>query len=393
MLYAAIVGDYNPHQPRFSKLVRSLTRLGRVTVLCSKVPVGVKPMDKNVAVVGVGGSSKASFAARVRAYLKPRLREGDAVMGYMHIGALAASLAAGAANARGNARIPYFYDYPDPWKGWYYKGTVKDSVAWELGRVAFQHLENNLYRGAALVTTASYEQLAFLQHQHGSHSNALTVLNCPDTAWFKPASAAQRGALAKKLGLKGKTVLFYLGAILEEYGADTLLESFPVVLEKIPAAALVYLGSAKDAAFLARLKSRARELGVAERVKFLPAVPPKQVPSILSLAALGFVPFKDRFYNHVGSPNKLFEYMAAGVVPVVSDMKEFHHYLREGENGFFVPPENARDLADAAVHALQNPARLKKMQENNFRLTRTEYNWRVQEKRFLDAVERALRSA
>ncbi len=365
--YICICGPYRAEQPRVSKLAATLSRLMPVRFI---VTSGAGPT-----VHAVGGKSKAAYILHATRFLRRIAKKGDVVLGYGHGGALAAY-----AGTHGTG-ASFWYDYPDPWSGWYHYRQSTDSLKWKLGREAFSKIERRLYHAADLVTTASFGQLEFLRRQHGKRPNAHVILNCPDTTLFRRARA-KRIACVPKDG----RVLMYLGSILEEYGCMTLIRMMPELLRRQPTAYLVFLGSAKTPAFLESLKAEAEHLGVAPHVVFLPPVDRASVPAILSAAVVGFVPFHDVFYNRVGSPNKLFEYMACGAVPVVSDMDEFHHYLVPGRNALFVPPQDPSAFAAAADRLLSQPARLERMRKSNAELIRSRFNWAAQEKQLLGAL-------
>lgn len=365
--YICICGPYRAEQPRISKLAATLSRLMPVQFV---VTAGT-----GATVHAVGGKSKAAYILHAARFLRRTAKKGDVVLGYGHGGALAAY-----AGTRGTG-ASFWYDYPDPWSGWYHFRMPTDSLKWKLGRVAFSKIERRLYRAADLVTTASFGQLEFLRRQHGKRRNAHVILNCPDAKLFRRTSALRLAGVPKD----GR-ILMYLGSILEEYGCMTLIRMMPEVLRRQPSAYLVFLGSAQKPAFLESLNAEAVRLGVAPHVVFLPPVERASVPAILSAADVGFVPFHDVFYNRVGSPNKLFEYMACGAVPIVSDMDEFHHYLKPGRNAVFVRPQDASAFATAAVRLLAQPARLERMRKTNMELVRTRFNWPAQEKQLLGAL-------
>ncbi|MBI2445151.1 glycosyltransferase family 4 protein [Candidatus Micrarchaeota archaeon] len=365
--FVCICGPYRAEQPRVSKLAATLAR---------KMPVQfVVTTGSGHDVHAVGGKSKASYILHAARYLRRHAHAGDVVLGYGHGGALAAY-----AGTRGTG-ASFWYDYPDPWSGWYHYRQPTDSPKWAVGRGLFAQVERRLYRDADLVTTASFGQMDFLRRQHGKRSDAHVILNCPDAAQFRRVPSPSLPGVPEN----GR-VLMYLGSILAEYGCMTLIRMMPDILRRQPSAYLVFLGSAKDPAFLESLKAEAGRLGVSEHVVFLPPVDRNAVPAILSAAEIGFVPFHDVFYNRVGSPNKLFEYMACGAVPVVSDMDEFHHYLRPGSNALFVPPQDASAFANATVELLSEPKRLQGMRTANAELVRTRYNWSVQEEQLLGAL-------
>ncbi|MBI5226926.1 glycosyltransferase family 4 protein [Candidatus Micrarchaeota archaeon] len=377
--------------------------------LAKKMPVRFVVMSgSGTGVIAVGGKRKIRYILKAARYLRAHVKAGDIVLGYGHGGALAGYFGTRGTNAR------FWYDYPDPWSGWYHHNMPTDSLKWQIGREAFSKIERRLYKDADLLTTASFEQLAFLEKQHGKRTpnnkmakvgnvskgktSTSVILNCPDTRIFRrirPVSMASMGLP------KNARVLLYLGSILEEYGCRTLIEMMPSVLKKNPDSYLVFLGSAKNPEFLDQLKVAAQQLdangnaggNASKHVVFLSPVPSARVPAYLSAAEIGYVPFKDVLYNNVGSPNKLFEYMACGPVPIVSEMAEFHHYIENGKNGVLVEPENPDAFASATNKLLSNGPLLEKMLRANLALAQKQYNWQFQQRKLETRLSQLVKSS
>ncbi|MDD4983831.1 MAG: glycosyltransferase family 4 protein [Candidatus ainarchaeum sp.] len=372
IVYICVYGAYNPEQPRISKLAASLVKSNYKIkwVVCS---------GKGENIIETKAKSKIDYLIKATKYLRKTLKPQDLVLCYVHIGGIV-----GFFSTLGK-KTKFIYDYPDPWVGWYYYKTKNDNLNWKIGRILFFWLEKLLYKSAAYVTTASFSQLEFLQKQHGKKENSAVILNCPDINIFNKNN--KDGGLITKLGLNNKTILIYLGTILEEYGCDILLDAFSEIYKKDPNTQLLFLGKAKSPQFQKELEKKVLSYKITKAVTFLPPVSKIQVPQYLNIAKIGFVPFKNRFYNNVGSPNKLFEYLACGVVPIVSDMTEFKHYIIDKKNGFLVQPENVKELVNKTIEIL-NKDSVKEIVHLNEKLVKEKYNWDLQEKQFLKIIKK-----
>jgi glycosyltransferase involved in cell wall biosynthesis len=101
-----------------------------------------------------------------------------------------------------------------------------------------------------------------------------------------------------------------------------------------------------DRDYVAGLRRLAADLGVAERVLFVGAIPYQDMPLWMNLAeALVMVPQSD------GMPNSLLEAMACGTVPVLSQLPQYAEVIRHGLNGFLVEPKPDA-IAEGLVKAL-----------------------------------------
>ncbi len=141
----------------------------------------------------------------------------------------------------------------------------------------------------------------------------------------------------------------------EFYRGETVIRAMPLVLERRPAARLIVT---KDDGPLEQLRTLAAELGVANAVTFLGRVPRDELPAIMRSSSVWVsIPPSD------GAPLSLLEAMAAGLLPVVSDIETMHEWLDERRAVFVtrVAPEDVAeallrglDLAEDGGHALAN---------------------------------------
>jgi len=108
---------------------------------------------------------------------------------------------------------------------------------------------------------------------------------------------------------------------------------------------------------------RARRLGAPEhRLKFVDRVPNREVPLWIRSFDLAIAPFPNtEHYAYFMSPLKLFEYMAAGVPIVATDLPSLREVLRHGENAWLVSPNDPKALAEGIRHLFENPDLARKL--------------------------------
>jgi len=101
----------------------------------------------------------------------------------------------------------------------------------------------------------------------------------------------------------------------------------------------------------------ARRIGIpGHRLKFVDRVPNTEVPLWIRSCDLVVLPLTETYMVHVGSmPLKLFEYMAAGVPILATDLPSIRDVLRHNENAWLVPPGDPKALAEGIRHLLKNP--------------------------------------
>jgi glycosyltransferase involved in cell wall biosynthesis len=132
---------------------------------------------------------------------------------------------------------------------------------------------------------------------------------------------------------------------------------------------------------------RARELGLeAPVVEFLGYVPYEKAVRLLAAADVGIVPhFANDSWNST-IPNKLFDYMAAGIPVLTSDAKPASRIVRSAHCGEVFPDRDATALAAALVR-LCDVALRQRYAEAGQRAVLAQYNWETDAARLVSAME------
>jgi glycosyltransferase involved in cell wall biosynthesis len=115
------------------------------------------------------------------------------------------------------------------------------------------------------------------------------------------------------------------------------------------------LAIAGDGPLRAELEALALRLGVAHRVRWLGRVPHDAVPTFLAALDVAIAPYPE-LASFAFSPLKLYEYLAAGVPVVASDVGQVRGVLADGVLGSLTTPGDARELADAIRAVTTDPA-------------------------------------
>jgi phosphatidyl-myo-inositol dimannoside synthase len=148
-------------------------------------------------------------------------------------------------------------------------------------------------------------------------------------------------------------------AASERYkGHDIMLEAWPAVLRRVPDAVYWIVGDGDDRR---RLESRARELCIADSVHFAGSVSRDELDVCYHRCCVFAMPARTELDAHVprgeGFGIVFLEAMAHGkpvVGPRVGAPAEF---IRSGEHGLLVDPTESREVAEALIELLEDPAR------------------------------------
>jgi glycosyltransferase involved in cell wall biosynthesis len=140
-----------------------------------------------------------------------------------------------------------------------------------------------------------------------------------------------------------------------------------------------------------RLECELRDLiareGLGEQVTIVPPVPPAEVVSSATGAAVGVIPYEPVGLNNTyTTPNKLFDYMAAGLPVVASRLPELIRFVEQGEMGLTFTPGDAAALATALNEVLADPERYARMRARTHEAGRR-YTWARESPKLLALYE------
>ncbi|KAA3597166.1 MAG: glycosyltransferase [Calditrichaeota bacterium] len=180
-----------------------------------------------------------------------------------------------------------------------------------------------------------------------------------------------------------KTIL-YQGILRKGRGLEILVR----ILEFLPENYGVAVLGEGDEVLKKELLDLAQEKGFEKRLKFYGKVPLDELLSYTSHADLGTVLAEDICLNYYYIlPNKLFQYLMAGVPVLVSDFPELSNIVDTYKVGVKTNPKNLQETAEKIVLLMEDYETRKQLKANCLEASK-ELNWEVEEKTFLKVYER-----
>ena len=170
-----------------------------------------------------------------------------------------------------------------------------------------------------------------------------------------------------------KNIIILQGAYLDpDRGGKEALQSM-AFLEN---AVLVIIGSGRE---MPLLKQLAGQPEFSSKVIILDKMPADKLRMYTQVADLGLSLDKPLHLNYkLSLPNKLFDYIHAGIPVVVSDLPELRRVIKSYNVGWLVAAVEPRQIAQTIQYALQSEE-LKEKKANCIKAA-TELNWENEEK-------------
>ena len=258
--------------------------------------------------------------------------------------------------------------------------SAREAAAW-------RRIERHLAPRADHVLTVCDSIAAELEERYGLARRPAVLLNCPPARNGAapepgPFAAAEPGPLGVYTATKGpgaggsEPVVLYQGGFAPHRGLETLVRA----AHGLERGTIVLMGWG---ALERELRALITREGLGERVRIAPPVPPGEVVAAAAGASVGVIPYEPVGLNNTyTTPNKLFDYMAAGLPVAASRLPELVRFVEQDEIGLTFTPGDPAALAAALNEILADPARYERMR-NRAREAASRYTWERQSEKLL----------
>lgn len=187
----------------------------------------------------------------------------------------------------------------------------------------------------------------------------------------------------RKIPKSGPLRLAYLGLLEAPRGLNVVLKAIHIAREQGLDVRLIIVGSGRERN---ALEEQARLLDLeAPIIEFLGHLPNDIALEIIANCDVGVVPhFANASWNST-IPNKLFDYMAAGLPVLCSDARPAARIINETGTGYSYDYDSASELADA-IHRISDYDVRVQLALTGPVAIRSKYCWERDEERLLNAV-------
>lgn len=164
-------------------------------------------------------------------------------------------------------------------------------------------------------------------------------------------------------------------------GTGVVLEALSLVNRRIHGIKCkmfdTFTGTSEDSGLL-DFHLQVEKLDLNEVVELQAGIPMEEMPSVVSRCNAGLIAYGRRLGTE-SLPNKLFEYMAAGV-PIIapSYSPEIRQIVETEKCGLLVDFENPEAVADAIIELIEDPIRCSEMGKRGHEAFLQRHNWQME---------------
>jgi glycosyltransferase involved in cell wall biosynthesis len=272
-------------------------------------------------------------------------------------------------------RVPFVFEVRDLWPDFAIELKILRNPFIIAGA---RWLERRLYKSADRLLVNSP---GFIPHvQAVSGRTPALIPNGADASLFSPAQSGAR--FREQWGAAGRFVALYAGAHGTANDLETVLDAAKLLRDRSEIL-FVLVGDGKEKAAL-EASARAACL---ENVRFEPPQAKEAMPDVVAAADVCLATLRDIPLFRTTYPNKVFDYMAAAKPTLVAIDGVIRQVVEESGGGVFVPPGDARALAETLAMLATNRADCIHMGERAREFVLRKFNRKDQAQSFCALLE------
>jgi glycosyltransferase involved in cell wall biosynthesis len=211
-----------------------------------------------------------------------------------------------------------------------------------------------------------------------------SVLNVPT---YREIPHSDR--LRQHLGLAPDVrIALYQGNMQPNRSLDQLVNAAPFL---DPGIVIVMMGKAVEETRI-QLEELIATKGVADRVKIIPAVPYAELLDWTASADIGLTIFQPGYTRSIRYclPNKLFEYLMAGLPVLSSQLDAIAEVLQTYEVGQILPSLTPSDIGASINAMLADSTALARMRDNALKIVQKEFHWENEKQKLIQVYNEIL---
>lgn len=259
-------------------------------------------------------------------------------------------------------RIPLVYDSHE------YFTEVPELIDRPAVRSFWLRLERLVFPRLRNVITVNAELSGIYHRKYGIRPKV--IRNVPDPVSVRPGTQ-------HKENVSGKAVLLYQGALNEGRGIELMIDSMELLNDCI----LVIAG---EGDISSDLEKRSAEKGLTDRVLFKGRMAPENLRELTLEADLGFSLEEDLGLNYrYALPNKIFDYIHAGIPVIASDLPVMRDLVLESRVGEVLRDRTPSSLATLVRRIISD----RESYRPHLEAAAREFTWNKEKAKLLELLE------
>lgn len=276
-------------------------------------------------------------------------------------------------------KTPYIFEVRDLWPEVPIQmGAIKNTFLIKLTK----GLEKIIYVNARhIIALSPGMKKGVLKYVEEYKVSMISNMSKKDEFWSRKKNIN----IEKKLGLNPNSFkIVHFGALGLANGADSIIDAAKLIKDD-KSIEFLFLGGGSEEPVL---KEQCK-LNNIHNVKFLGRFSMKDTSEIVNLSDVSIVSFKDLPILYTNSPNKLFDSLSAGKPIIVNSAGWTKDLVEKYSCGFYVNPNNPKELIEK-IRLLQNNHELtKNMGLNSRKLAENRYDKSILCKQFVEVIKKS----
>lgn len=238
-------------------------------------------------------------------------------------------------------------------------------------------VDRDFLKRANLILVPSPRQAKIVQNNYGIAKGKVKIIfNGVDTALFRGDLLTQE--LRQKLGIPNNSpVLLFAARLVEEKGAQIVIEALPDILKTFPQTVLVIVG---DGEYLDALKQLSDGLKLTKQVVFTGSVDFNSLPLYFNLGDI----FINSTLRENGYDLTLLEAMACRKAVIASNIGSNPTVIQSGKDGALIKTGDIKELSDVVTDLLEDRDKRLQLGINGRRKIEDYFSQRAVSKQLMD---------
>lgn len=214
----------------------------------------------------------------------------------------------------------------------------------------------------------------------------LVIPNGANTKLFRPLDEKE---CRRRLGLEEDAFYVgFVGSFSPWQGLETLIEAAKQV-KGHGLSEIKYL-LVGDGELEPILRRKVREDGLEGEMQFTGRVAYEEIVYYMNAFNVAVAPFTTKGSEALGSPLKIYEYLACGRPVLASRVDGVKEVIEEGRCGYLFESGDAKELAEKILQSYHERDSLAELGRNGRRLVEEKYNWRETARQVVDVLQEAI---